>query len=110
MKSRQIHNLNYSLPIWNLLKQLVFIPEEKRSLSLVDYFKIESENVTRQFKLDKDNEWVAGDNFTLADIFLSHTLLWARLCHVNLSPAINDYIDRAISRRSYIQAQEKNNL
>ncbi|WP_348771586.1 glutathione S-transferase family protein, partial [Providencia rettgeri] len=97
-------------PIWNLLKQLVFIPEEKRSLSLVDYFKIESENVTRQFKLDKDNEWVAGDNFTLADIFLSHTLLWARLCHVNLSPTINDYIDRAISRRSYIQAQEKNNL
>ncbi|EJD6081102.1 MULTISPECIES: glutathione S-transferase family protein [Providencia] len=97
-------------PIWNLLKQLVFIPEEKRSLSLVDYFKIESENVTRQFKLNKDNEWVAGDNFTLADIFLSHTLLWARLCHVNLSPTINDYIDRAISRRSYIQAQEKNNL
>ncbi|MGA6085891.1 MULTISPECIES: glutathione binding-like protein [unclassified Providencia] len=68
---------------------------------------MESENVTRQFKLDKDNEWVAGDNFTLADIFLSHTLLWARLCHVNLSPTINDYIDRAISRRSYIQAQEK---
>ncbi|QQE91421.1 glutathione S-transferase [Providencia rettgeri] len=82
----------------------------KVPLMLVDYFKIESENVTRQFKLNKDNEWVAGDNFTLADIFLSHTLLWARLCHVNLSPTINDYIDRAISRRSYIQAQEKNNL
>ncbi|MEX6397706.1 glutathione S-transferase family protein [Providencia hangzhouensis] len=97
-------------PIWNLLKQLVFVPEEKRILPLVDYFKTESENVTKQIKFDENNEWVTGDNFTLADIFLSHTLLWARLCHISLKPALNDYLDRATSRSSYMQAQENNNL
>lgn len=94
--------------VWNLLKQLVFIPEEKRSLLLVNYFRTEAENVN-QFRLNENNEWIADDSFSLADIFLLHTLIWARLCHIKPSPAINDYIERAISRKSYIQAQERKN-
>ncbi|MDC9615206.1 glutathione S-transferase family protein [Xenorhabdus khoisanae] len=95
-------------PIWNLLKQLVFIPEEKRSLELVNYFRKESEKVINQLKFDKGHEWIAGNNFTLADIFMSHTLLWAKLCGISISPAINDYINRATNRASYLKAQEKN--
>ncbi|PHM46876.1 glutathione S-transferase family protein [Xenorhabdus miraniensis] len=96
-------------PIWNLLKQRVFIPEEKRSLELVNYFRNESEKVVNQLKFDKGIEWIAGNNFTLADIFMSHTLLWAKLCDISISPAINDYINRATNRASYLKAQEKNN-
>ncbi|KMJ44814.1 glutathione S-transferase [Xenorhabdus khoisanae] len=95
-------------PIWNLLKQLVFIPEEKRSLELVNYFRKESEKVINQLKFDKGHEWITGNNFTLADIFMSHTLLWAKLCGISISPAINDYINRATNRASYLKAQEKN--
>ncbi|WP_340616170.1 glutathione S-transferase family protein [Xenorhabdus entomophaga] len=96
-------------PIWNLLKQLIFIPEEKRSLELVNYFRKESEKVINQLKFDKSSEWIAGNNFTLADIFMSHTLLWAKLCGISISPAINDYINRTTNRASYLKAQEKNN-
>lgn len=96
-------------PIWNLLKQYVFISEEKRSLELVNYFKNESINAMKLFSFDEGKEWVTGDNFTLADIYLTHTLLWARLCGIHVSPAINDYIDRATRRTSYINASERNN-
>lgn len=48
-------------PIWNLLKQLIFIPEEKRSLELVNYFRKESEKVINQLKFDKSSEWIAGN-------------------------------------------------
>ncbi|MDC9580590.1 glutathione S-transferase family protein [Xenorhabdus sp. PR6a] len=96
-------------PIWNLLKQLIFISEKKRSLELVNYFRKESEQVINQLKFDKGSEWIAGNNFTLADIFMSHTLLWAKVCGISISPAINDYINRATNRASYLKAQEKNN-
>lgn len=96
-------------PIWNLLKQYVFISEGKRSLELVNYFKNESINAMKLFSFDEGKEWVTGDNFTLADIYLTHTLLWARLCGIHVSPAINDYIDRATRRTSYINASERNN-
>ncbi|PHM33433.1 glutathione S-transferase family protein [Xenorhabdus innexi] len=96
-------------PIWNLLKQLIFIPEEKRSSELVNYFRKESEKVISQLKLDKDFEWITGNNFTLADIFMSHILLWAKFCSISISPTINDYINRATNRASYLKAQEKNN-
>ncbi|PHM71546.1 glutathione S-transferase family protein [Xenorhabdus sp. KJ12.1] len=116
LKERAIINswLSFALtdlesPIWNLLKQLMFIPEEKRSLELVNYFKKESEKVINQLKFDESFEWIAGNSFTLADIFMSHTLLWAKFGGVNISPAINDYINRATNRVSYLKAQEKNN-
>ncbi|WP_446469507.1 glutathione S-transferase family protein [Xenorhabdus stockiae] len=96
-------------PIWYLLKQLFLTPEEKRSLELVNYFRKESEKVINQLKFDKGREWIAGNNFTLADIFVSHTLLWAKLCGININPTINDYISRATNRVSYLKAQEKNN-
>lgn len=96
-------------PIWHLLKQLLFIPEEKRDLELVNYFRNESEKVIDQIKFDQNSEWITGNHFTLADIFMSHTLLWAKFCGINISPDINDYINRATHRASYLKAEEKNN-
>ncbi|WP_392566081.1 glutathione S-transferase family protein [Utexia brackfieldae] len=96
-------------PIWNLLKQLVFIPQAQRSLEIVNYFKTESSKVIRQLPYDPRNMWVTGDNFTLADIFMSHTLLWAQLCGLELNADINDYIHRATSRPAYLRAQTRNN-
>ncbi|WP_426577773.1 glutathione S-transferase family protein [Xenorhabdus stockiae] len=116
LKERAIINswLSFALtdlesPIWNLLKQIIFIPEEKRSLELVNYFKKESEKVINQLKFDEGFEWIAGNSFTLADIFMSHTLLWAKFGGISISPAINDYINRATNRVAYLKAQEKNN-
>lgn len=96
-------------PIWNLLKQIVFIPEAQRSLTLVEFFRKESERVVNQFDMVKDQPWIAGDHFTLADIFTSHTLFWAKLSGIHLNETVDNYISRAMNRTSYLKALERNN-
>ncbi|MGB9098282.1 glutathione S-transferase family protein [Erwinia sp.] len=96
-------------PVWGLLKQLVFTPENQRSPDLMHYLKREATNVVSQISLHTDHTWIAGDNFTLADIFMSHTLLWAKLCGIEMDKKIEGYLSRAMSRPSFLAAQEKNN-
>lgn len=85
-------------PIWNLLKQLVFVPEEKHVLPLVYYFKTESENVTKQFKFDENNEWVIGDNFTLADI-LALSKISCQVKDSLIQGAVRLTMNRIVSRQ-----------
>ncbi|MBD1227628.1 glutathione S-transferase family protein [Xenorhabdus griffiniae] len=115
-KPRSIINswLSYALtdlesPVWNLLKQQVFIPENQRNLGLIDYAKSEANRAVNQIRLNEGYEWITGPNFTLADIFVTHTLLWAKLCGIAISSEIKDYMDRAMSRPAYLKAQERNN-
>ncbi|EOC1487744.1 glutathione S-transferase family protein, partial [Cronobacter sakazakii] len=53
--------------------------------------------------------WIAGDDFTLADIFMSHTLFWAKLGGITLGETLENYVNRAFSRPAFIQAQQRNN-
>lgn len=96
-------------PVWGLLKQLVFTPENQRSPDLMRYLKREATKVVSQISLNTSHTWIAGDNFTLADIFMSHTLLWAKLCGIEMDENIESYLSRAMSRPSFLAAQEKNN-
>lgn len=79
-------------PIWNLLKQLVFVPEAQRSAELIQFFKKESELVVNQVHLHEGQKWITGDQFTLADIFISHTLYWAKTCGIELNKSLENYI------------------
>ncbi len=96
-------------PVWNLVKLLVYVPEEQRQSVLVDYFRQEAQQVVNTIQFSHGEEWIAGAGFSLADIFMAHTLQWAKLCGIMLSPEISEYLDRALSRSAYLRAQERNN-
>lgn len=95
-------------PVWNLLKLMVFTPEDKRSPDLYNYFKQEAEKAVSLVEINEEHLWLTGDNFTLADIFMSHTLLWAKLCGISLDKNIEVYINRAMSRPAFLKAQTIN--
>jgi glutathione S-transferase len=96
-------------PVWGLLKQIVFTPVNQRSTDLISYFKNEARQAISQVRFKPTQTWIAGKNFTLADIFLSHTLLWAKLCGLEIAKEIDSYILRAMSRPAFLKAQEVNN-
>ena len=58
---------------------------------------------------DGQSLWVTGNHFSLADIFMSHTLMWAQLCGVTMNATLEAYIKRATSRAAYHRAQTRNN-
>ncbi|MDX7988667.1 glutathione S-transferase family protein, partial [Xenorhabdus sp. 12] len=93
-------------PVMGLLKQLMFVPENKRSPDILDYFRSEATKVVSQVKLNGNDTWIAGKNFTLADIFMSHTLLWAKFGGISMDKNIEHYIDRAMNRPAFLIAQE----
>ncbi|TKJ85789.1 glutathione S-transferase family protein [Erwinia persicina] len=96
-------------PLWNFFKLVFFTPENQRSPDLMNYFRYEAVNAVSLIHLSADHEWIAGESFTLADIFMTHTLLWAKKCGIEMDRDINDYIIRTMSRPAFLRAQEKNN-
>ncbi|WP_392559661.1 glutathione S-transferase family protein [Orbus mooreae] len=96
-------------PVWNLLKQVLFTPDNQRLPPLINYFKHEASQVISRIKFNPDYTWIAGNNFTLADIFMSHTLLWAKICGVEINSNIDKYLLKAMSRPAFLKAQEINN-
>lgn len=106
--------LSYALtdlesPVWSLLKQLVFTPENQRSAELVNHFRSEASKAVSLVRLNQEHGWVAGSRFTLADIFISHNLLWAKLCGITLHAELESYLDRALTRPAFLRAQQRNN-
>lgn len=96
-------------PVWSLLKHIVFTPENQRSPDLMNYLSKEADTVISQIRFKPNQTWIAINNFTLADIFLSHTLLWAKLCGLEITEEIDSYILRSTSRPAFLKAQEVNN-
>lgn len=97
-------------PVWGLLKHIIFTQENQRSTNLMNYLREEAGKVISQIHFNSAYNWIAGNNFTLADIFLSHTLQWAKLCGLYINAETNSYIVRAMSRPAFVKAQEINNL
>ncbi len=96
-------------PVWNLLKQMIFVPEAQRSAALTHYFKTEAAKAVAMVDLADTPPRIAGDDLTLDDSYKSHTLFWAKLGGITLSETLENYVNRAFSRPAFIQAQQRNN-
>ncbi|ELY4520959.1 glutathione S-transferase family protein [Cronobacter muytjensii] len=96
-------------PVWNLLKQLLFVPEAQRAAPLLEYFRAGATQAVAMATPAHHTPWIAGDDFTLADIFMTHTLLWAKLCGIALGEQHEDYLTRAFARPAFLSAQQRNN-
>lgn len=97
-------------PVWGLLKLLVFTPEALRSADLVHYFTQEANHAIGMIARPKNQAWLDGAAFTLADIFLCHTLYWAKLSGLPLDATLLDYLNRALQRPAFLRAQQRNDL
>ena len=52
--------------------------------------------------------YVAGDEFTVADIVAGHTLLWAKSARVSIQSAVlDDYLEKLQRRPAFQRAQAK---
>ena len=96
-------------PIWGLAKQKILTPEAQRSEAVMAYFAYEADRAIASFQLRQHQLWIAGEHFTLADIFMTQTLLWAKSCGLTLSVDIEDYLMRTTARPAFITAQQRNN-
>lgn len=97
-------------PVWALLKHKFLLPETLRSPAVVETAFADSGKALAAVRLEPQQTWIAGEHFTLADIFLSHTLMWAQLGGLSLSETLKNYVARCQQRSAYATASERNNL
>ncbi|MCY4657567.1 MAG: glutathione S-transferase family protein [Gammaproteobacteria bacterium] len=77
--------------------------EHERMLGFGKYQDLEN-NLTSW--LDR-NEYVVGDRFTAADVYLSSHLGWGKQMHtLKENATFQDYVDRTQSRPAHVRAQE----
>lgn len=93
-------------PVWYLLKHKFLLPEASRSAAVADVAFRDAELALAVLKTAPAR--IVDKHFTLADIFLSHTLMWAQLCGLPLDNELNDYVARCQGRKTYAAALERN--
>ncbi|WP_370388614.1 glutathione S-transferase family protein [Snodgrassella alvi] len=91
-------------PLSCLAKQILFTPEDQQWPEFINYFKKQTIDVLSRIELKETNAWLIGDTFTLADIFLSHRLMFAKAFGITLDKKLENYLQRATSRPAFLKA------
>ena len=95
-------------PLWTMAKHRFVLPEQRRVPAMIDVAAFEWQ---RPGRILEDHlagrEYMVGDAFTLADIFVAHTLNWARGASVDLpGDTIGSYLDRMLERPAFKRTLE----
>ena len=86
-------------PLWTLGKHKFALPRERRVPAVIPTAAWEFQRALAALQRGFDGEgWLAGDDFTIADILLGHTLSWARSAKQPLPDALEDYRRRCNAR------------
>ncbi|MCB8889295.1 glutathione S-transferase family protein [Vreelandella malpeensis] len=79
-------------PLWNQAKHTFALPENKRIPAVIPTCAWEFERALKALERRyTGGEYLVGDAFSLADIFLTHTLQWAESMKHRLPQALLDY-------------------
>ena len=65
-------------PLWNIRKNTIFYPEELRSEKIIESANNDFTRAIKALKKRLTGEFMVGDKFSLADIFVGQTLVWAK--------------------------------
>lgn len=96
-------------PLWTIAKHSFVLPEELRLSNIRDTAAWEFERAARTLSIGLgDRRYLLGDQFTVADILVGHTLAWAthaklRLAHENLVA----YARRVLARDALKRATQR---
>ncbi|PVH27922.1 glutathione S-transferase family protein [Pararhodobacter oceanensis] len=97
--------------LWTGARHSFILPEDKRVGAVKDSLRWEfSRNQARLVARMGDAEFVAGDEFTIADIVLTHCLIWAKAAKFEITePQLLAYFDRLKQRPALRRALSKPN-
>ena len=93
--------------LWTIAKHRFALPKEKRVDAVLDTAAWEY-GMAAKILADaiSGRSYVAGDEFTVADIVAGHTLLWAKSARVSIQSAVlADYLDKLQRRPAFQRAQ-----
>lgn len=86
-------------PLWSIGKHKFALPQEQRLPEMLSVAKWEFDKaaaIAEQWL--GESEFLLGDELTVADILLGHTLLWATRFEQDIPPKLTAYRDRITAR------------
>ena len=95
-------------PLWNQAKHKFALPEDKRVPAILPVCAWEFQRaISALERRYNGQENLVGNTFTLADLFLTHTLSWAASMKHRLPEPLLAYRERHIKRPAMAKAMEK---
>ena len=94
--------------LWMASRHSFILPEEHRMPAIKDSLKWEfARNMDRFADALGDQEFLCGDQFTIADILMTHCGGWAIVAKFPKTPKANfsDYFRRMVARPAYQKAR-----
>lgn len=89
--------------LWTSARHSFILPEEHRVPAVKDSLRWEfSRNQTAAVRRMGEHPYATGEEFTVADILLTHCLMWARAAKFAITePALGDYAARISARPAF---------
>ncbi|MFO1433073.1 MAG: glutathione S-transferase family protein [Candidatus Competibacteraceae bacterium] len=96
-------------PLWTMAKHRFALPEKRRIPAVIDTAIWEFEVAAKVLATGLgDKQFIAGENFTAADIMAAQTLAWARVFELPLNyDSLETYADRMLSRPTVARARAR---
>lgn len=93
-------------PLWTIAKHRFVLPESRRNATIEETCRWEFASACALLARHLGNRpFVAGEQFTIADIVVTHCLAWARSAKLEISPApLLDYMERHMARPAVTRA------
>lgn len=96
-------------PLWSNGKHRFALPEEVRIAEMVtktapfEFAKAQKALLT----LLGDSAYAVGDNFTMADVHLAHTISWAEKFEFDVDAKLLDYRNKMMQREAFVKAKAR---
>jgi len=90
-------------PLWTRGKHLFALPEEQRKEAVLEtaVWEFAKSQTALQQRMG-EREFAVGDQFSMADVLLAHTLGWAERFEMALAPELLAYRDKHFERPAFI--------
>ncbi|MGR5220247.1 glutathione S-transferase family protein [Vibrio parahaemolyticus] len=99
-------------PLWTLAKHSFIYPEEMREAKILPICRQEFQDSLLFLSQELcDKKYIMGDDFSIADILISHTLAWALSFQQDISHSnIVSYIERCTNRPALTRAKKREKM
>ncbi|MCZ4339248.1 glutathione S-transferase family protein [Shewanella colwelliana] len=95
-------------PLWTMGKHKFALPDEQRQPSILSVAKWEFDKAAALAEAMMPNTpYLLGDELSVADILLAHTLMWATVFEQTLPPKLTAFRDRLQTRPALAKALAK---
>ncbi len=96
-------------PLWTIHRHRFVYPKEKRVKQILEVAAWEFQRaINVLIKKLGPRDYLVGENFSIADLLLTHTLIWACVYKLDLDhPQLESYLQRISGRPALVRAKER---